>query len=180
VSPTASFQPDDEKAKHAELVKNCAEDLTIAANATDPLAAVTDGLMALAAAKKHLGTKEYRTKRRTSWWNKGLSKLHKRVRKTRKRTLRADITDDRRDKHKKEYKEVLSNQSKHKHACSQAKKRCIESFQRKFGANDINRTWVTTASQRGKRHPKYTRRTAADPEAAAQYWQGIYFLGAAL
>ena len=49
-----SMLPDDEKAKHAELMKDCAEALTSAANASDPLAAMTDGLMA--AARKHLGT----------------------------------------------------------------------------------------------------------------------------
>jgi len=50
----------------------------------------------------------------------------------------------------------------------------IENFQPKFVANDINRTWATTASHRGKRHPKCVRRTAADPEAAAQNWQGTF------
>jgi len=51
-----STLPDDEKAKHAELVKDCAEALTNAVSASDPLAAVTGGLVA--AARKHLGTKE--------------------------------------------------------------------------------------------------------------------------
>jgi len=71
--------------------------------------------------------------------------------------------------------------SKCKHACSQAKRSCTESFQRKFVANDINRTWATTASHRGKRHPKCTRRRAADPErSGSTVLARRHFLGAAL
>jgi len=74
-------------------------------------------------------------------------------------------------------KQVLS---KYKHACSQAKRRCIESFQGKFVANDTNR--ICLGNHRfapRKETPQVYEEDSRDPEAAATVL-ARHFLGAAL
>ena len=160
---------DARKLESQELLDACTQVLADTCHAPDPLSAMTDGL--LAAAATHLGTKQYRTKHRTPWWNKGLSKLHKRVRRAHKRTLKTGIPPDRHSRYVSEYKTVLA---KYNHACSVARRRCLESYQTKFSSTDMNRTWAATASHRGKRHPRYLRRTAADPEKTCDFWSAVF------
>ena len=159
-----------DKLRYHDLVEECVRTLASACTSDDPLSAMTDGLLASAAI--HLGTKQYRIKKRNPWWNKHLAKLHKQVRRAHKRTLRTDnIPDSRRQRYADEYKTILA---KYKNTCSKARRQCLESFQAKFKPTDMNRTWHATAYHRGKRHPKYMRRTAADPDKTCEYWQGIF------
>lgn len=161
--------PDEEKKRYAPLVLACTESLAISCQSRDPLSAMTDSLLEVAA--QHLGTKEYRTKHRTPWWNKGLTRLHKQVRRAHKCTLRVrKSTRDQHQQHQR-YKDLLA---KYTRACDKARRRCAESFQAKFCPTDMNRTWRATDGHRGKRHPKYLRRTAANPEVAAQTWAGVF------
>ena len=157
------------KVRYGPFCDACVEVLAESCQADDPLSAMTDGLLSVAA--MYLGTKEYRTKTRTPWWNKGLSRLHKRVRKAHKRTLKTGVPDSRRQRYRDEYKTALA---KYNRACSQARRRCLESYQLKFQPTDMNRTWQATASHRGKRHPRYLRRTAADPEQTCEFWSAIF------
>jgi hypothetical protein len=158
-----------EKEQHRDFVAECQRVLTEACTGDDPLSAMTDGLLSVAA--QFLGTKEYRTKKRTPWWNKGLSRLHKTVRRAHKRTLQTNAPSTCQRRYAAEYKAILS---KYSTACSKARQRCLESFQRKFKPTDMNRTWQATASYRGKRHPKFMRRTAADPDKTCAVWQAVF------
>jgi hypothetical protein len=158
-----------EKEQHKDFLEECQRVLAESCQGDDPLSSMTDSLLLVAA--KFLGTKEYRTKKRTPWWNQGLSRLHKAVRKAHKRTLVTSIPERRKLRYANEYKAILA---KYNRACSTARKRCLESFQRKFKPTDMNRTWQATASHRGKRHPKYMRRTAADPVETCAVWQAVF------
>ena len=154
---------------HRSFLEECQRVLAESCQSDDPLSSMTDGL--LSAAAHFLGTKEYRTKSRTPWWNQGLSRLHKSVRRAHKRTLATHVPERRKQRYATEYKAVLT---KYNRACSKARNRCLESFQRKFNPNDMNRTWHATAAHRGKRHPKYMRRTAADPDETCAVWQAVF------
>ena len=161
--------PEKEKLRWDGFMEDCTNAVDQASSSDDPLTTMTEALLAVAA--QHLGTKEYRTKKRTPWWNKGLSRLHKRVRRAHKRTLGTNVSEQHRQRYAEDYKSILA---KYHTACSKARRQCLESFQRKFKPTDMNRTWKATAPHRGKRHPRYMRRTAADPHKNFTYWQGIF------
>ena len=160
---------DEEKAHFADFVKDCTNAVSDASSADDPVSSMTEALLSVAA--RHLGTKEYRTKARTVWWNKGLSKLHKRMRRAHKRTLQTNHPTERLQRYDREYKAVKAKYTK---ACDQARRRCLTSFQRKFRPTDMNRTWQSTTHQRGKRHPRYLRHAAGDPDTSCEFWSGIF------
>jgi hypothetical protein len=160
---------DEEKAQFATLVEDCTSALSGACQADDPIASMTEALLSVAA--RHLGTKEHRTKARTPWWNKGLSKLHKLMRRAHKRTLQTNHPVERRQRYDREYKNIKAKYTK---ACNQARRRCLINFQNKFRPTDMNRTWQSTTTHRGKRHPRYLRHTAGDPDTFCEFWCGIF------
>lgn len=138
-------------------------------NTADPVTSLQASLLSVAAT--HLGTKKYRTKQRTCWWNHGLTKLSRRVRRAHRRTQLPNLSEAKLRRHKAQHKAV---EKQYRQACTKARRRALSDFQAHFEPRDMNRTWRATESHRGKRHPRYVKRVAADPDAAADFWTGVF------
>jgi len=162
--------PMEQRSSWCTFVEKCQSALiTACKDPTDPITAMTASLNKIAA--ERFGTKEYRTKNRVPWWNKQLTHLHRRVRKAHKRSIRTGISARQQQSSKAKYESILNT---YKQACKKARNKAMKDFQAKFNPTDMNRTWRATDAARGKRHPKYLRRVATDPDAAAGFWQTIF------
>jgi len=162
--------PEIQRASWNTFVEKCEAALTTACNdPTDPMSAMSEALNTIAA--ERFGTKEYRTKYRVPWWNKQLTHLHRRVRKAHKRSIRPNISERQLQSSKAKYESIFKT---YQQACKKARQQAMKDFQAKFNPNDMNRTWRATDAARGKRHPKFLRRVATDPDAAAGFWQAIF------
>lgn len=170
--PSTAFDslPEDEQEKWRPFVSDCERVLeTACEHDADPLTAMTDNLLEVAA--KHLGTKQYHVKSRVPWWHPGLSKLHRSLRRLHKRRRLPNIPANRRARYESQYQSVMT---KYKDACQSARQKCLADYAAKYHPRDMNRTWRTTDRERGKRHPRYSRRVALDPEAMVEFWSGLF------
>jgi len=170
--PSVAFDslPDDEQEKWRPFIVDCETALETACDhQSDPLTAMTNSLLEVAA--KHLGTKQYHIKARVPWWHPGLSKLHRSLRRLHKRRLLPNIPRSRRARYDSQYQSVMT---KYKHACRLARQKCLADYAAKYHPRDMNRTWRATDRERGKRHPRYSRRVAGDPDDTVEFWSGLF------
>ena len=105
-------------------------------NTADPVTSLQASLLSVAAT--HLGTKKYRTKQRTCWWNHGLTKLSRRVRRAHRRTQLPNLSEAKLRRHKAQHKAV---EKQYRQACTKARRRALSDFQAHFEPRDMNRTW---------------------------------------
>jgi len=172
ICPSAAFETlsDEEQMRWHPYIKECEAALETACDhQSDPLTAMTEGLLKVAA--KHLGTKQYHVKSRVPWWHPGLAKLHRSLRRLHKRRQLLNVPTSKRTRYESQYQSTLT---RYKHACRLARQKCLNDYAARYQPRDMNRIWRTTDRERGKRHPRYSRRVALDPDDAVEFWSGLF------
>ena len=138
-----------------------------AATSLHPLSTLNTSLLDLAS--RYLGTKVPHLQTRVSWWTPELTLLRQRIfRAARQRNARHSRT---RRLGRRRYS-VLRREFRS--ACQRARRQAASDLRTKVGQGDLEVAWLASHHRRGKKHPRFLRRTGPDPVAAQQCWAGVF------
>jgi len=153
----------------AEQLQALADDVQArvlaAAHTPHPVTATSEALTAVAA--QHLGTKPVRLACRVAWWTPDLDALRNRV------SSAAAAQRRRRHRHRarRRYRRL---RREFRAACQAARRRAAASLRTKAGQGNVDIAWLASHHHRGKKHPRYLRRTGPDPQLAQECWAGVF------
>ena len=147
------------------LVDDALARLQAATASPHPVTAASEALVAVAA--QHLGTKPVRLACRVAWWTPHLEGLRARLHRAAKARRR------RRQCHQAQRRyQQLRRQFRAE--CQAARRRAAASLRTKVGQGNVDIAWLASHHQRGKKHPRYLRRTGPDPHLAQECWIGVF------
>lgn len=150
-----------------QLVEDVMERADAAASSAHPLSALNESLLELAA--EHLETKPIHPQTRVSWWTPQLGRIqHRLFRAARQRKAKHART--RRRAHRR-YKDL---RKQFRAACQRARRQAAHALRTKVGQGDVDIAWVASHHHRGKKHPRFLRRTGPDPSEAQECWAGVF------
>lgn len=136
-----------------------------AANSPHPVTAASEALTAAAA--QHLGTKPVRLACRVAWWTPALEALRTRVSRAAKAQRRRRHRNQARRRYQRLRREFRA-------ACQAARRQAAASLRTKAGQGNVDIAWLASHNHRGKKHPRYLRRTGPDPQLAQECWAGVF------
>ena len=142
------------EAAKAHFVADARAALATACAAPDPITAMGSCLMDVAV--QHFGAKKWRRQHRLPWWNKGLTKHNRTLRRSKAKASNPTASEADRERYESTLKTFQA-------AVQAARRRQARNLAKAYKRGDINFAWVLTGRHRGKKTARYLKNAVANP-----------------
>lgn len=149
----------------ARFIAEAREALEDACKAPDPITAMGKALVQVAV--NQLGARKWRRQHRLPWWNKGLTKLHRKLRQAKARASAPSASAADKERSKNALKAFQA-------AVQTSRRRQLSKLRFGYKRGDLNLAWVMTGRHRGKKSARYLKNAVANPERMTAFWE-VYF-----
>jgi hypothetical protein len=147
------------------FVEDAREALEEAVGADDPVTAM--GAALLDTAVKHFGAKKWRRQHRLPWWNRGLTRLNRKLRRAKVKAAAPSASDQ-------DQLRLTTALKAFQAAVQKARRQQASNLAKKFKKGDINFAWAQTGRHRGKKTARYLKNAVANPSEMVEFWE-TYF-----
>ena len=155
-------QGEDAKAR---FIAKAEDALDTASKAPDPVTAMGQALIDVAV--EEFGVKKWRRQHRVPWWNRGLARLNRKLRRTKAKISRAGASEADKQRHHEALKKFRA-------AVQQSRRRQLRNLNKGYERGDLNLAWFQTGRHRGKKTARYLRNAAANPDEMTAFWQSYF------
>lgn len=163
--PLLSLKSQAAEEARAAFVADARRALSISCRAADPVTAMSHSLVEVAV--RHFGSKQWRRQHRLPWWNRGLTRLNRKLRRAKAKTSSPSATPA-------DHLAYAGALKTFQAAVQASRRRQARSLALRSKAGDINTAWVLTGRHRNKKTARYLKNVVANPERMTSFWE-MYF-----